>query len=59
MRYPFNRFLPVFEMEGGGGGGADPGAGGDGGGNGGWTPPQGLPAEFAGASADETGKFVQ
>ena len=32
---------------------------GGGGGAGGWTPPQGLPAEFAGTSADETlGKML-
>ncbi|ASY69381.1 hypothetical protein [Sinorhizobium fredii] len=57
MRYPFNRFLPVFNAADAGGGTGDGGAGnggtGDGGGNGGWAPPQGLPAEFAGSSADE------
>ncbi len=65
MRYPLNRFLPVFNVADAGGGagdghgGADNGGTGDGGGNGGWAPPQGLPAEFAGTSADETlGKLL-
>jgi len=46
------RWQRLFNSEGGGGGG---------GGNegGGWTAPQGLPSEFAGASADETlGKLL-
>lgn len=47
------RWQRLFNSEGGGGGG--------GGGNesGAWSPPQGLPSEFAGASADETlGKLL-
>ncbi|HCJ71018.1 hypothetical protein [Agrobacterium pusense] len=46
------RWQRLFNSEGGGGGG---------GGNesGAWSPPQGLPSEFAGASADETlGKLL-
>lgn len=51
LKYPFNRYLPVFNLEGGGGGGNPP--------PGSWAPPQGLPTEFAGASADETlGKLL-
>lgn len=53
MRNALNRFLPVFntaDASGGNGGNAT-------GGN--WAPPQGLPTEFAGASADETlGKLL-
>ncbi|MGV1900123.1 hypothetical protein ACQZ6V_07520 [Agrobacterium sp. 22-3674b3] len=45
------RWQRLFNSEGGGGGG---GGGNEGGNGGGWTPPQGLPSEFAGASADET-----
>jgi hypothetical protein len=48
------RWQRLFNSEGGGSGG-----GGGGGNEGGWTPPQGLPSEFAGASADETlGKLL-
>jgi hypothetical protein len=64
MRYLFNRYLPVFDIEGGGGGsggGGEPGTGGgaDPGAGGVWSPPQGLPAEYAGGNADETlGKLL-
>lgn len=58
MRTLLERYAPVREGEGLGSGGGDGGAG-DGGGQGdgqggGWTPPQGLPKEFAGADANET-----
>lgn len=54
MRNLIERYLrPPRESDGGAGGagGGDPGAGG---GGGGWTPPEGLPADLAGANADET-----
>lgn len=48
MRNLLQKYLPVFNTEGGGGGGGD-----------GWSAPQGLPSEFAGANADETlGKLI-
>ena len=48
------RWQRLFNSEGGGGGG-----GGGGNEGGAWSPPQGLPSEFAGASADETlGKLL-
>lgn len=50
MRHLLEQYMrPLFEGEGGGGGG-----GGDT-----WTPPEGLPSEYAGATADETlGKLL-
>ncbi len=53
MRNALNRFMPVFNT-------ADTSGGNGGNTNGGtWAPPQGLPTEFAGASADETlGKLL-
>lgn len=65
MKHFLGRPMPVFGLagEGGGAGGAGGGSGGDGGaggaggaGGGGssWSAPQGLPAEFVGANADET-----
>jgi hypothetical protein len=55
MRDILSRLRPVFEGEGTGGGGGN--GGNDGGGA--WTPPQGLPAEYAGKDANETlGKLL-
>lgn len=59
MRTIIERLMPLFEGEGAGGGagagaGAGAGEGGGAGAGGGWTPPQGLPAEFVGADANET-----
>lgn len=56
MRNLLDRYQPFFNAPGGtGGGGNEPG----GGGGGSWTPPQGLPSEFSGASADEAlGKLL-
>ncbi|MEY9718793.1 hypothetical protein [Sinorhizobium fredii] len=55
MQNALNRFMPVFNTADAGGGTGDGGNG-----NGGaWSPPQGLPSEFAGTSADETlGKLL-
>jgi hypothetical protein len=57
MKDILSRLRPVFNAAGGGSG---DGGSGDGGGSGSaWSAPQGLPAEFAGASADETlGKLL-
>jgi hypothetical protein len=57
------RFMPVWNAEGGGEGGGDAGEGGAGeggaGSGGGWTPPEGLPKDFIGADASETlGKLL-
>lgn len=58
METLLSRLRPVFAADGGGSGGGSDGGGGDGGG-GSWTPPQGLPTEFAGADAGETlGKLL-
>lgn len=52
------QLAPPREGEGGGLGGGD-GGGSGGGEGGGWTPPQGLPEQYRGASADETiGKLL-
>lgn len=54
MRDILSRLRPVFEGEGGGNGGGGGGTGG-----GAWSAPQGLPAEFAGANAEEAlGKLL-
>lgn len=63
MQHILDRLRPVFDSAGGGsggGGGQGDGGAGQGGNQGnGWTAPQGLPPEFAGADANETlGKLL-
>lgn len=53
MKILLDRYRPFFDADGGGNGGGTSGGGGA------WTAPQGLPAEFSGASADEAlGKLL-